>query len=118
MRPNTDEIEYVGSYGLPPPDDPMFGGKVIVSSGNTVSSKSNTYETRPKQNAPDNAEFRNALKEYLVGNGFITEDDFKPLEEREWKKIKIVENHIYYFRGELKPNVESCACLLGFYHNK
>jgi hypothetical protein len=118
MDNESDKNKYVGSYGLPPKDDPMFNGKVIIAGRNTVSSESHATSTKPTQNAPDNSDFRNALKNYLVAGGFIKDDEFGSLVEREWKKIKKVENHLYYFHGELEPNVASCACILGFYHKK
>lgn len=114
MRPNTNEMGFIGAAGTPPPTDPMFGGKVTIDAGNKVPSR---YEGRkfPTTNAPDNKEFRDKLKAYLAEKHGMSDEKFAELEDREWRTIKQVENNIYFFKGLVDDNVEACACYLGYW---
>lgn len=114
MRPNEQEMAYLGASGTPPPDDPMFSGKVIIDAGNKVPSD---YKGKPmpKNNVPDNKEFREKLKAYLAERWGVTDEQFAKLEDTEWETIKRVENFIYHERGLMDDNIKDCACYLGFY---
>ena len=114
----VDKNKYVGSSGVPPPDDPMFNGRIIISAGNHIVSNSRFEGNKPTQNAADNKEFRDSLKNLLVREGFIREDEFDGIVEHRWKTIKRYENYIYYYHGELDVNVRQCAVCLGYFHRK
>lgn len=111
-------IPYVGSSGVPPPNDPMFSGHVTVSAGNHVVKGLKFDGDKPTWNAPDSNEFRDALKNVLVSGGFISEDEFASVVEHRWKTIKRYENYIYYFHGEVDVNARQCAVCLGFFKRK
>jgi len=114
VRPNEQEMEFLGASGTPPPDDPIFTGRVIVNAGNKVPSE---YDGMlwPRKNVPDNKEFREKLKACLAERWGVTDEQFAQLEDTEWKTIKRIENFIYYERGLVDDNVKACACYLGFY---
>lgn len=114
MRPNTDEMKFIGAAGTPPPDDPIFTGKVVIDAGNKVPSTF-TGAAMPTKNAPDNKEFREKLKAYLSDKWGVDDARFAEIEDVEWDVIKQVENNIYFFRGLIDDNVKACACYLGFY---
>lgn len=118
MEGEANKNAYVGATGVPPPDDPMFNGRVIISAGNHVVSNSHFEGNQPTQNAPDNKEFRDKLKQLLVSEGYIREDEFDGIVERNSRKIKRVENFIYYDHGEMDVNVRYCAVFLGYYKRK
>jgi len=118
MEASVDKSKYVGSSGVPPPDDPMFSGRIVVSAANHVSSGSRLGGRRPTENAADNKEFRDSLKSILVKEGYIAEDEFDGVVERQWKAIKRYENYIYYYRGEVDVNARQCAVCLGYFRKK
>jgi len=118
MEESVDKSKYVGSSGVPPPNDPMFSGRVTISAGNHVVNGSKFEGNKPTQNAPDNKEFRDALKNILVSGGFIAEEEFDGMVERRWKEIKLYENYIYYHHGEVEVNAKQCAVCLGYFHKK
>lgn len=118
MESENDRSKYVGSSGVPPPNDPMFSGKVIISAGNHVVTNSRFEGNKPTQNAADNKEFRDALKSILVSGGYIDESEFGGIVERRWKTIKRYENYIYYYHGEVDVNARQCAVCLGYYPKK
>lgn len=113
MTSEADKNKYVGASGTPPPTDPIFSGKVIIDAGNKVPSDY-SGQKMPTTNAPDNKEFRDALKAYLSEKWGVTEEKFAEIEENEWETIKQVENNIHFFHGLVDDNVKACACYLGF----
>lgn len=114
MIHNAENEEFVGSRGTPPPNDPIFSGRVVIDAGNKVPS-SFVGKPLPTKNAPDNKEFREKLKAYLAEKWGVDDAKFDEIQDKEWKIIKQVENNIYHFGGLVDDNVQACACHLGFY---
>lgn len=106
-------MKFIGSAGTPPPNDPIFSGKVIIDAGNKEPSEYAGHSW-PTTNAPDNKEFREKLKAYLSEKWGVSDERFAELEENQWETIKQVENNIYFFHGLVDDNVQACACYLGF----
>lgn len=113
MRPDTSKIGFIGAAGTPSPTSPVFSGRAVIDAGSTEPS---AYSGRPMPttNAPDNREFREKLKAYLADKWGVDDAKFAELEDEKWKRIKAIENNIYFFGGVVEDNVIACACHLGF----